>query len=165
MPHQPGNIQHPGIGSKSRRTDKELLNRVAPLHDSSLQQGDIQLLESGPGIQSAVSPQAAQRATTPQPRTTGDGAAPDPIELAAQRLGGGKFQPPQDGVESLNVVRWLPLLQRLAMSPGASGALQAAYIRVLSRLQNGQIQGGRAVLVDRTQLDSSIERLIDGGPR
>lgn len=163
MTTRPGNIQAQGAGAGSKRTDLELLNRVAPLHDSSLQQGDIQLLESGPGIQPTASPQALQQATTPQAQATGAQAPPDPIELAAQRLGGKPFQSPQEGVGRLNVNKWLPLLRKLAMSPGASGALQAAYIRTLSQLQTGQVQGGRAVLVDRTALDAGVERLIDDG--
>lgn len=155
--------QAPGVGRNAKRHDLER-PKTPGLHDSDLQQGDVQALEQGQRIvpvtrQQPARPQpkgGTQRRTQARPQASGD--TPDPIDFLGQRLKGSLASPPliprSDAGASGH--QWLPLLQRLATAPGASGLLAQAYITQLSNALNRPLTH-EIRLIDMQQADLDAE--------
>lgn len=126
--------QSPGVGRNAKRHDLER-PKTPGLHDSDLQQGDVQALEQG----QRIAPLKTQRPARPQKRSGPARSrnapqrgveAPDPMEFMGSRLGGTLTRPPTAPAHrtQVDVQAFLPLLQRLATAQGASGVLAQAYI-------------------------------------
>ena len=130
----------PGVGKTARRHDLEA-PATPGLSNSDLQQGDVQQLENSQKI--APRPKRTQLPASPSgsPRQRGtvNGApqqgVPDPIDFAAQKIGGGSVVP--DGGEvALDTARWRPLLLSIASDPSASGPLTTMIVNYLSGMKN-----------------------------
>lgn len=126
--------QAPGVGADAKRHD---LEGTPGLHDSSLQQGDVQMLEEGQRSMKQVQPQASSGVSAqPQARPAPNVEVPDAIDFVGGRMGGtldaqsiGRNPPKRFDVE-----RWRPLMQELARDPGTSGALTTAMISQIHNL-------------------------------
>lgn len=172
IPPQNRPAQAPGVGRNARRHDLERRN-VPFLQGSDLQQGDVQALEQGQRVQPikrTQPPARPQRPTVGRPMQAGGGGGgqpsdiPDPIGFLSDRLGG-TYQPKSGivGRSRHDYQSWLPLLERLAKSPGASGVLVQAYITRLHNMLTGPTLDSHD-FVDMQEADSELERMLIGGP-
>ncbi len=169
IPPQNRPVSAPGVGKNSKRHDLE--RRSVPfLQGSSLQQGDVQALEQGQRVQPikrtqppATAQQNAARRTATMAQGGAEPMPTDPISFLAKRLGG-TYQPKQgvQGPSVHNYRSWMPLLEHLAKTPGASGTLVSAYI---TRLHN-MLSAPRAdtqLFFDQQDADSALEELLGVG--
>jgi hypothetical protein len=158
-------VSAPGVGKNSKRSDLE--TRTVPyLHDSDLQQGDVQALEQGQRIAPAQVQQPAVQGQTPQggnggtPQGTGE--VPDAIDFFAGRASGQPGIPrTQARIDNSRALTWLPILRQLAAGPGSSGALASAIInqaRELSRFSQTP-----ATIVDMESADDALEAMLAEG--
>lgn len=155
--------QAPGVGKNSKRHDLERRN-VPFLHDSDLQQGDVQAMEQG----QRVSPKQTQRPAAPEPRgggsqmtTSGPSAAmtpPDPIEFLAGRMGGPMEVPTRRAeIANAKAMTWLPLARQLASGPGASGVLASALINQMRGLSRMPVR--ETTTIDMSDVDAALEAM------
>lgn len=162
-------VSAPGVGKNSKRHDLE--RRATPyLQGSDLQQGDVQALEQGQRIQPikrTQPPAMPQRGGAgqgaPQSATTGASPMPtDPISFLAQRLGG-TYQPKPglSGPSRHDYRSWLPLMSRLAKTPGASGTLVSAYITRLNNMLTAPTVH-TDTFIDQQDEDAALERFLGG---
>lgn len=169
IPNQNRPVQAPGVGRNSKRHDLERRS-VPPLHGSSLQQGDVQALEQGQRVQpikrtqqpARVNPKARGQANPGGVHASG--IPSDPISFLQQRIGGTYTGPKPGPVgHSRNDYRaWLPLLEKIAKSPGASGVLVQAYITRLHNMLTGPVVNEH-VMIDQNEADNQLELLLNGG--
>ena len=160
--------QVPGVGKRSKRHDLERRNTPF-LHDSDLQQGDVQALEQGQRIapKQTQGPAAPVQGsgTTVQPDATGAGqssglAAPDPIEFIAGRSSGAVGIPqPRVGGPS-RAAEWLPILRQLATGPGSSGLLASALINQVRQMRQSFVP---VTVIDFQDIDAGLEAMLDEG--
>jgi len=144
-------IRSKGVGKDSKRHDLD----GTPGLDSDLQQGEVSQMEAG---QQAVSnTQSAQAQGQPLPQQAAEQAvtAPDPMAFAKDKIGGDLSVPDQE-LNALNTAQWIPLIEKLASTGGASSLLRRAYVDMLARLQNEPFSGSTAV-VDKRELDGAVE--------
>ena len=152
----------PGVGKTARRHDLEA-PATPGLHDSDLQQGDVQALEQSQKVaprakrqQPAASPSAPNRQRQAPQRGSGQFSmeTPDPIEMAGGRIGGnipstgeGRFVDPSP---------WMPLLSMMANSPNTGGAITAGMVDMLSQYRRSPVvsQGN---LIDLNEIDNALE--------
>lgn len=164
--------QAKGVGKNAKRHDLER-QKTPGLHDSDLQQGDVQALENGQRIAPASTQQPAvgggappQQAQQPQPQQQRAGGmpieVPDAIDFLAEQ-NGPDFNPPriQRQIDESKALTWLPILRQLAAGPGASPALVTAFINQ-ARLMS-QRGGQPATIVDMRAADDGIEAMLDAG--
>lgn len=154
--------QAPGVGAQARRHDLEQ-PKTPGLHDSDLQQGDVSRLEQaqkvapirGKQVQRAAGPQSARQRQGAK-RGSGDFAmeAPDPIQMAASRMGG-SASPVQGGGGELDPTPWMPYLRMLANSPGSGGGLSAAMVDLLAQAQRKPTTSNPRLL-DLDELDRAF---------
>ncbi len=158
--------QAKGVGKRSKRHDLER-PKTPGLHDSDLQQGDVQALEAGQRIsplQKRVQQpaQTSRKSQLPANRTTrADGsAAPDPMTFLTDRLGGTlqagiSKPPPQTDTNAM-----LPLLEKLATATGASGLLSQAYI---NQLANARADAGvtRTPLISMQDVERDLAEFLE----
>ena len=135
--------QAPGVGAQSKRHDLEMPGTPG-LHNSDLQQGDVQMLEQGqrvaprpkrtqPAAQGSSSRSAGQRKTVNKPQA----GVPDPLEFAGARIGGKSVL--SGGYESetqLDKAKWRPLLLSIAGDPTASGPLTAMITNYIAGMRS-----------------------------
>jgi len=115
------------------------------LTNSDLQYGDVQKLEQG---QKAVKNTLNQAPNQQAPASASFGV-PNPVDFATQKVGGSLDGAGQEIIDVPDFKRWLPMMQRLASSPTASGILQRAYIARLSKEMNRPLGGSAAVIRQR----------------
>ena len=145
-------IRNKRVGKNAVRHDLD----GTPGLDSDLQQGEVQQLEAGQKlIQDTQAQQGVQdRGPLPvQPAEQGV-AAPDPVEFAMSKIGG-DLQVPTQELSRINTAQWLPMVEKLAQSGGASPLLRKAYVDMLSRLQTEPFSGSTAV-VDKNEIDRQV---------
>ena len=149
--------QAPGVGKDAKRHD---LEGTPGLHNSSLQQGDVAMLEEGQRqfkqVQKAATP-APSGGAAAEPRAVDPRAdAPDAIEFIAGRAKG-TFDPTTAGraTQRLDVERWKPLMSAIASDPTSSGPLTAGLLAQLVNMQNLPREGNVEV-VDRNAADDAI---------
>ena len=164
--------QAPGVGKNSKRHDLE--RRDTPfLHDSDLQQGDVQALSDG----QRVAPKQTQRPAAAGPaqgsgntmERTSPAAIPDAIDFIGGMAGGAGVNPPPAGViptERLDM--WVRFAERLVNGPGSSGFLAGAYINQIRHLLRSP-QAVDSVYIDLNDVDGAIEAMLeedleDGAP-
>lgn len=161
--------QAPGVGKNSKRHDLE--RRDVPfLHGSDLQQGDVQALEQG----QRVAPVQTQRpatsgsgATPPAPQQNGSTGGrgmqvPDAVQFAKDKFGGSDIGVPSGNPESkVDISRWLPLVKRMANTPGASGNLRTAFINQYANLARRPYVP-EVSLFDMNEMDASVEAMLNG---
>ena len=164
--------QAPGVGKNAKRHDLE--RPATPgLHDSDLQQGDVQALEQGQRIapRSTQRPSDAPARLERQVQRNHPGSSmnqgmqiPDAIDFLGQR-NGPEFGPPtpQRRLDSSAALTWLPILRQLAAGPGASSALVNAFINQARLLQQAGAQP--ATVVDMAAVDDGLEAMLDEGIR
>jgi len=157
----------PGVGKNSKRHDLE--RRAVPyLQGSDLQQGDVQALEQGQRVQPLKRTQPPARSQRRQAQNEASmrggideqGIPTDPISFMAQRIGG-TYQPKAGvvGRSRHDYRAWLPLLEQLATSPGASGLLVSTYITRLHNMLSGPyIEENQ--FIDMNQADNDVEALL-----
>jgi len=154
--------QAKGVGKNSKRHDLE--RRTVPfLHDSDLQQGDVQAMENGQRVAPKQTQQPASQVarTSSQPtKRQGDMQTPDAIDFLGGRQGP-EFNVPTGGrtVNNDKVLTWLPLVRSLTVAPGSSGLLASAFInqaRELSRTGSTP-----ATIVDLDAIDAGIETMLE----
>ena len=169
MPASEGNrpSQAPGVGPNSKRHDLE--RRDTPyLHDSDLQQGDVQAMEQG----QRVAPRQTQEAAAPRTASQGGGATsgptsngatvPDPIQFFAGRANGQVGLPQsRSQVDNSRAATWLPILRQLAAGPGSSGALASAIINQARAL--AAARQTPATIVDMNGADDALEAMLSEG--
>lgn len=158
--------QAPGVGKNSKRHDLE--RRDTPyLHDSDLQQGDVQAMEDG----QRIAPKQNQQPAAPAPagrgsgttQTTGTDTAdfPDAIDFIAQVAGGGGVSvPPPGGVPSANMEMWLRFAAHLVNGPGSSGNLAGAYINQMRQLRRTPSTAS-SVFVNLRDVDDALAAALD----
>lgn len=156
-----------GVGKNSKRTDME--RRSVPfLHDSDLQQGDVQAMEQG----QRIAPKQTQRPAAPAPaggsgtqtEQTGTGAVdiPDPIEFLGGLSDGPLTEPVRNNPQAASkAATWLPILTQLASGPGSSGLLASAIINQARALR--RIPRSDAMVLDLHDVDRAIEAMLDEG--
>ena len=165
-------VSAPGVGKNAKRHDLERRN-VPYLQGSDLQQGDVQALEQGQRVQPIKRTQPPAAARRGQARreasmrggTTEGGVPTDPISFLAQRIGG-TYRPKSGlvGRSRHDYRAWMPLLEQLANSPGASGLLVSAYITRLHNMLSGPyIQDNQ--IIDMQDADDSVEALLGSMPQ
>jgi hypothetical protein len=169
--------QAKGVGKNSKRHDLE--RRSTPfLHDSDLQQGDVQALENG----QRIAPKQTQRPAGPAPTasrsTTGSAAGtgpadiPDAIDFISSlpAAAGGLTPPPAGITPSANLDMWVRYAQYLANGPGASGLLRGAFINQMRQLKVTP-QNTQSVIINLNDIDAGLEVALDeeqanrAGPR
>lgn len=153
-----------GVGKNAKRHDLE--RRSTPfLHDSDLQQGDVQAMENGQRVapkrtQQPAAPPPASGGGQPAQATTGE-EIPDPIDFIAGLTSGSGVNPPAAGVVSNpNVEMWLGFAQHLVNGPGSSGLLAGAYINQLRQLRRNP-QTSESVYIDLQDVDAALEAALD----
>lgn len=162
--------QAKGVGKNAKRHDLE--RQATPgLHDSDLQQGDVQAMEDGQRIAPATTQQPGSVAPAPQqgapsgqmPQAGGQSVeVPDAIEFLAGKNGSQFNMPnPQRQIDNSRALTWLPILRQLASGPGASSALVNAFINQ-ARLMH-QAGSQPATIVDMRAADDGIEAMLDVG--
>jgi hypothetical protein len=147
----------PGVGKTARRHDLE--QPATPgLAGSDLQQGDVQRLEQAQQI-APIKPQAPARpqATTSKPRrnTSSTVDTPDPIDFIAGRVGGQPFTQAGGSRAVVDPTPWLPLINAVATTPGAGGAVGAALVRILA-MKGRQALNPQTTVIDRQELDAQL---------
>lgn len=160
--------QAPGIGKNAKRHDLE--RPATPgLHNSDLQQGDVQALEQGQRIaprstqQPAISAPNVGSQPTSRAQMSGQGMQiPDAIDFLGKK-NGAEFSPPQPirRLDASKAMTWLPILRRLASGPGASSALVNAFINQARLLSQAGAQP--ATVVDMSAIDDGIEAMLNEG--
>lgn len=153
--------RHKGVGKNAKRHDLEA-PATPGLHGSDLQQGDVQMLEQGQRVaprakkqQVSGSPQAPrQRQSVQRGSNEFSMAAPDPIQMAAGRMGG--QVPTAGGGVPVDPTPWLPLIRTLASAPNSGGSIAANLVDILSQHRRRPIvtQGN---LLDFDELDRALE--------
>lgn len=165
--------QAKGVGKNAKRHDLE--RPATPgLHDSDLQQGDVQAMEQGQRIAPASTQQRGltppQSSTSPRTQQMGIDSnnpggnleIPDPIDFLAEQNGNDFTMPkPQRKIDESRALTWLPILRQLANGPGASPALVNAFINQARRMQ--QHGGQPATIVDMNAADEGIEEMLNVG--
>jgi hypothetical protein len=159
----------PQVGANARRHDLER-PKTPGLHNSDLQQGDVQALEAGqrivpvpqqqPAVSTGTQGRPTAQAAAPAPQGAG-GGRPDPIDFLGSRLSG-TLTPPDQTVSSAPTVdlkTWLPLIQRLATAPGASGVLSQAFITQM-RNASQRTFVHETPLIDMQEADRDLEALM-----
>jgi hypothetical protein len=151
-------IQAKGVGKDAKRHD---LDGTPGLSDgSSLNQGDVQQLEAGQKVvqdtQQTQVAKAAQSAGIPLPQAPAETAvaAPDPVDFAIQKAGGG-LTVPDGSLSGINTAQWLPLTERLASQTQSSSMLRRAFVNMLSRIQSEPFAGSTEV-VNKRELDRQV---------
>lgn len=155
-----------GVGKNSKRTDME--RRTVPfLHDSDLQQGDVQAMENGQRIapkqtQRPAAPAPARGSGTPGQTSTGTADIPDAIDFISGIAGGGNgVNPPQGaGVPSANMDMWVRFASHMVNSPGSSGLLAGAYINQIRQLRRTP-QIAESVLINLADVDDALEAALN----
>lgn len=151
------------MGKNSKRHDLE--RRTVPyLHDSDLQQGDVQAMEQGQRVapkqtQQPATQQPPQQSAPPAQQTTS--GVPDPIDFIASRSQGtvalpGDFEPAAGSKLSM----WAPMIRSMVRGPGSSGMLAGALIDQMRQLAHTPTQR-RTTIVDLDQLDEDIALLLE----
>jgi len=145
-------IRNKRVGKDAVRHDLD----GTPGLDSDLQQGEVQQLEAG---QKAVQntqgqSQVQDRGALPVQPAEQALNAPDPLEFAGQKVGG-NLTLPQENLTAINTAQWLPMIEKLAQSGGASPLLRKAYVDMLARLQAEPFSGSTAV-VDKNEIDRQV---------
>lgn len=168
MPEQERNrpASAPGVGRNSKRHDLE--RRSTPfLHDSDLQQGDVQALEQGQRIapkqtQRPAAPAAPQGSGSTTGGTTADATSiPDAIDFLSNVIGGGALGEPQPGVAANpNADKWLRFARHLVNGPGSSGLLAGAYINQMRQLMRSP-QTVNVEVIDLRDVDEALAAALD----
>lgn len=154
-----------GPGKQSRRHDLE--SRVPPLHDSDLQQGDVQTFEEGKRVtkKQTQAPAQEQRQTSTSPPGGASGAGvsiPDPIQFLGGQQGqefdveGGDAE-----LDNSRALTWIPILRELASGPGSSGVLASALINQARHLRRTRRAPAR--IIDLQATDDAIEAMLNEG--
>jgi hypothetical protein len=169
-------VQAAGVGKNSKRHDLE--RRTTPyLHDSDLQQGDVQALENG----QRVAPKQTQQPAGPAPATgsgntrsatsTSPTDIPDAIDfIGGLTAGSGVNPPPAGAAPSANLDMWVRFAQHLVNGPGASGNLKAAYVNQMRQMRRTPATAS-SVVINLNDIDAGLEVALDeeearrAGPR
>ena len=151
--------QAPGVGKTAKRHDLET-PATPGLTDSDLQQGDVQRLEAATQAVPATrgkAPGAPSSSSKPRRQSTAQDS-PDPIEFIGGRDGGKPFVGPGGAtVPMVDIQPWLPLIRRVATTPGAGGAVGAALVRLLTTKRRQPINP-QITVIDRQELDAELMR-------
>lgn len=150
--------QAKGVGKNSKRHDLE--RPVTPgLHNSDLQQGDVQALEQGQRIAPVQTQQPAVATPPPQPSQRdalgADGVMPSTDEMIMGFLGG-TIENDVPGTEidhqaNHRAETWFSVLTRLASQPGASPLLRSRVQTLQQQARANPVrmpQGGALFLRD-----------------
>ena len=147
--------QAPGVGAKAKRHDLET-PATPGLTDSDLQQGDVQRLEAATQAVPTTRPGVPSTSSKPRRNTSSELESPDPIEFIGGRDGGKPFVGPGGAtVPMVDIQPWLPLINRVATTPGAGGAVGAALVRLLTTKRRQPINPTITV-IDRQELDAEL---------
>ncbi len=147
--------QAPGVGKTAKRHDLET-PKTPGLTGSDLQQGDVQRLEQAQKAVPTSRPPATSSSSKPRRQTSSQEETPDPIKFIGSRSGGKAFAGPGSAtVPMVDIQPWLPLIQRVATTPGAGGAVGAALVRLLTTKKNMPINP-QITIIDRQELDAEL---------
>ncbi len=152
--------QAPGVGKTAVRSDLET-PATPGLTDSDLQQGDVQRLEQA--VQAVPTTRgkaigAASQSSKPRRQSSAQETSPDPIDFIGDRSGGKAFAPGSNTVPMVDIQPWLPLIKRVATSPGAGGAVGAALVRLLTTKKNMPVNP-QITILDRQELDAELMKV------
>lgn len=158
--------QAKGVGQNSKRHDLE--RRTTPfLHDSDLQQGDVQAMENGQRITAKQTQQPAAPSPTggsgkaTEPVSSGTTGVPDAIDFIAGIGGKGGVNPPGPAAPiNPNADKWARYARHLANGPGASGLLGGAYINQMRQLMRSP-QAVRVEMIDLADVDEALAVALD----
>ena len=153
----------PGVGKTARRHDLEA-PATPGLHDSDLQQGDVQKLEQAQKIApraKRTQPSAQGQAKTRRRQGANRGSGqfsmevPDPIDAAAQRVGGEEFSGGDARSSVTDAKQWMPLMQFMASSPNSNAAIVKGLIDMYSDIRRKPIVSEMNV-IDMNELDETL---------
>ncbi len=155
--------QAKGIGRNAKRHDLE--RPKASLQGTDLQYGEVSEMEAGQRLaplkrkQPPATPGAPSAPRSRQGVQRGSGqfsmAVPDPIELAGSRIGGqAPGSDPATGVE-IDPSPWVPMLQQMALTPGASGGLVDMLMEKLTDYRRHPVVN-RAQIIDLNTFDEIL---------
>jgi hypothetical protein len=145
------------------------------LHDSDLQQGDVQALEDGQRVAPKQTQQPAANTSQNQPTSqnrevSGSAEVPDAIDFISQMAaGGGVNVPTANAAPSANLDMWVRFAQHLVNGPGSSGNLAGAYINQIRQLRRTP-HTADSVFINLRDVDDALEAALDeeelnAGPR
>lgn len=146
--------------------DNAVPDTTPKLHDSSLQQGDVAMLQEGQQVMKKM-----QKPATPAPQTQAPPQddmqfqVPEPVSFISGKAAGSLERDGLPGERRApDNEKWLPFLQKIATAPGSGGTLQAAYVEMLGKLNIASSQGA-AVLLDQREFDASVEQVVNDNTR
>lgn len=169
IPPQNRGAQTPGQGKNSKRHDLERRN-VPFLHDSDLQQGDVEAMRQGQRVapvqtQKPAQAQAPSKSTAPPAGVDGSGVPSNIMDVISGRIGGSMAQQPPAGQTDPRLANrqqaWVQLLQKIGSQPGASPLLKARLQTVIARMQETPAVKPRGGVVRLNQVDAALENLGD----
>ena len=176
IPPDGRNPSPPGVGTTARRHDLEKPKGSVPgLQGSDLQYGDVSMLRqaqrtaptgsSAKQIQAPAAgagPSSGRQTAGPQQQNGPAGmSVPDPMEYLGNKLRNTRQGAPNpQRMRAIDPSPFMPLLRRLANSPGSSGTLQNAVITQLSNLaRRPYVPDIR--LGDIQDLDAGVEAMVN----
>jgi len=153
--------QAPGVGATAKRHD---LEGTPGLSNSSLQQGDVQMLEEGQqSLKQKQAPATGGKAPAPAAKGGAKGPmqVPDAIDFIAGRQGGTlDANLIGSANQSLDVARWRPLLEELARDPGSSGPITTMLLSQLGNM-NRQPSTAAVDIIDMNAVDDAVARSLN----
>ena len=158
--------QASGVGKDSKRTD--LSAPATPgLHNSDLQYGDVSRLEQSMSVAPIRNQQPAATSRRPRtqapvpPRGGTQADVPDPVGFLSERLAGTYLPPDQQTTlrPAADVSTYLPLLRRIAASPGSSGVVGQAYMTLFANAMNRPFTY-ETPLIDMQDADEDLAALL-----
>jgi hypothetical protein len=126
--------------------------------DSDLQMGDVQALEAAQQAVPTQKPAGAPSKSVKARRTsTAKGESPDPIEFIGGRSDSttSPLDPGGGTVPLVDARPWMPLIKRVATTPGAGGAVGAALVRLLTN-QRRMPANPTINIINRQELDAEL---------
>ena len=149
-------VQAPGVGRDAKRHDLEGTPGLGK--GSSLEQGDVQMLEAGKQvIKQAQAPAQAQGAAAPSAAAAAGPPmeVPDAIQFAGERLGGDTFGAGTTDGSVYDPAPWMPTLRVLSSQPNAGGGLTAAVVEMIASFRK-QPSGTDQTFIDVNELDNTL---------
>ena len=157
-----------GVGKNSQRTDMSA-PATPGLHESDLQQGDVSMLTEGQRVAPIRNQPSSRTSTSPRKRKGGpikqqggpQSDLPDPIDFFGDRLAG-TYATPDSSItprSTVDVQMFLPLLERIATAPGASGVVSQAYLTLFANAMNRPFTY-ETPLIDMQDADEDLTALL-----
>lgn len=127
------------------------------LHDSSLQQGDVAMLQEGQQtMKQFQKPATGGQTPAPQARPAPNVQAPDAIDFIGGRASGTlNSDTIGQNTQRYDAARWRPLMEELARDPSASGPITTQLLSQFSNM-NGQPSTVGVDIIDMNAAEDAV---------